>query len=73
MIFLQAFDKAIEKNPTTKPIFHSNRGFQNTNKNLQKKLKDTNMTQSISRVGHFIDNGPIEGFVNFKIGNVSDV
>lgn len=31
------------------------------------------MTQSISRVGHCIDNGPTEGFVNFKIGNVSDV
>ena len=28
----------------------------------QKKLKDTDMIQSMSRVGHCIDNGPIEGF-----------
>lgn len=61
MVF-KTFDKAIEKNPTAKPIFHSDRGFQYTNKNFQKKLKDTDMIQSMSRVGHCIDNGPIEGF-----------
>ncbi|MGC6568446.1 IS3 family transposase, partial [Streptococcus sp. VTCC 12886] len=33
-----------------------------TNKNFQKRLKDTDMIQSMSRVGHCIDNGPIEGF-----------
>ena len=36
--------------------------YHNTNKNFQKKLKDTDMIQSMSRVGHCIDNGPIEGF-----------
>ena len=54
--------KLLKKKPTAKPIFHSDRGFQYTNKNFQKKLKDTDMIQSMSRVGHCIDNGPIEGF-----------
>ena len=61
-LVFKTFDKAIEKNPAAKPIFHSDRGFQYTNKNFQKKLKDTDMIQSMSRVGHCIDNGPIEGF-----------
>ena len=61
-LVFKTFDKAIEKNPTAKPIFHSDRGFQYTNKHFQKKLKDTDMIQSMSRVGHCIDNGPIEGF-----------
>ena len=61
-LVFKTFDKAIEENPTAKPIFHSDRGFQYTNKNFQKKLKDTDMIQSMSRVGHCIDNGPIEGF-----------
>ena len=61
-LVFKTFDKAIEKNPAAKPIFHSDRGFQYTNKNFQKKLKDTDMVQSMSRVGHCIDNGPIEGF-----------
>ena len=61
-LVFKTFDKAIEKKPTAKHIFHSDRGFQYTNKNFQKKLKDTDMIQSMSRVGHCIDNGPIEGF-----------
>ena len=32
-LVFKTFDKAIEKNPTAKPIFHSDRGFQYTNKN----------------------------------------
>lgn len=33
-----------------------------TSKVFQNKLKNQNMEQSMSRVGHCIDNGPIEGF-----------
>ncbi len=61
-LVFRTFDKAIEKNPTAKPIFHSDRGFQYTSKVFQKKLKDNEMVQSMSRVGHCIDNGPTEGF-----------
>ena len=56
------FDKAIEENPTAKPLFHSDRGFQYTSKAFQYKLLEYGMTQSMSRIGHCIDNGPTEGF-----------
>ena len=49
-------------NPDAKPIFHSDRGFQYTSKTFKKKLEKQEMTQSMSRVGHCIDNGPTEGF-----------
>ena len=61
-LVFNTFDKAITLNPNAKPIFHSDRGFQYTSKVFQKKLKDNEMVQSMSRVGHCIDNGPTEGF-----------
>ena len=61
-LVFKTFDKAITANPTAKPIFHSDRGFQYTNKVFQGKLKDSEMIQSMSRIGHCIDNGPTEGF-----------
>lgn len=56
------FDKAIEKHPDAKPIFHSNRGFQYTGNLFKNKIEEAGMTQSMSRVGKCIDNGPMEGF-----------
>lgn len=61
-LVFKTFDKAIAANPGAKPLFHSDRGFQYTSKIFQKKLKDHQMEQSMSRVGHCIDNGPTEGF-----------
>ena len=61
-LVFKTFDKAIAANPGAKPLFHSDRGFQYTSKVFQKKLKDYQMEQSMSRVGHCIDNGPTEGF-----------
>lgn len=56
------FDKAIQKYPNAKPIFHSDRGFQYTSNVFKSKLENNGMTQSMSRVGKCIDNGPMEGF-----------
>lgn len=56
------FDRAIALNPNAKPVFHSDRGFQYTSKSFQSILKKQEMEQSMSRVGHCIDNGPTEGF-----------
>ena len=56
------FDKAIEKNPDAKPIFHSDRGFQYTGNVFKSKIEEAGMAQSMSRVGKCIDNGPMEGF-----------
>ena len=56
------FDAAIKANPDAHPIFHSDRGFQYTNRVFHTKLEAAGMTQSMSRVAHCIDNGPMEGF-----------
>lgn len=61
-LVFKTFDKAIVSNPDAKPVFHSDRGFQYTGKVFQKKLRTQEMEQSMSRVGHCIDNGPTEGF-----------
>lgn len=56
------FDKAVENNPDAKPIFHSDRGYQYTGNGFKNRIKESGMTQSMSRVGKCIDNGPMEGF-----------
>lgn len=56
------FDKAMHKYPDAKPIFHSDRGFQYTSNIFKNKIEKAGMTQSMSRVGKCIDNGPMKGF-----------
>lgn len=56
------FDLAVSANPTAKPLFHSDRGFQYTNRTFKAKLDKIKATQSMSRVSRCIDNGPMEGF-----------
>ena len=56
------FDKAVALNPDAHPLFHSDRGFQYTNRIFYNKLREAKMRQSMSRVGRCIDNGPMEGF-----------
>ena len=48
--------------PDAHPLFHSDRGFQYTNAVFHEMLTEHGMTQSMSRVGKCIDNGPMEGF-----------
>lgn len=62
MLVFKMFDRAVKNNPTAKPIFHSDRGFQYTNNVFKHKLEEAGMVQSMSRVGKCIDNGPMEGF-----------
>lgn len=61
-LVFETFDRAAAKYPNARPIFHSDRGFQYTNKLFMAKLDAAGMTQSMSRVGKCIDNGPMEGF-----------
>lgn len=61
-LVFNTFDKAVAENPEAMPIFHSDRGFQYTNRTFHAKLERAGMTQSMSRVAHCIDNGPMEGF-----------
>ena len=61
-LVFDTYDLALKENPDATPLFHSDRGFQYTSKVFQKKLQNQGMTQSMSRVGCCIDNGPTEGF-----------
>ncbi len=61
-LVFDTFDQAVAANPDAKPLFHSDRGFQYTNRVFHQRLEDAGMTQSMSRVGKCIDNGPMEGF-----------
>ena len=61
-LVFQTLDKAISENPEAHPLFHSDRGFQYTNRAFHTKLEKAGMTQSMSRVAKCIDNGPMEGF-----------
>lgn len=61
-LVFDTFDLAISKYPCAKPLFHSDRGFQYTSRKFKARLDAIGMTQSMSRVGRCIDNGPMEGF-----------
>lgn len=61
-LVFDTFDPAVKKYPDAHPLFHSDRGFQYTSKVFKEKLDAAGMTQSMSRVGRCLDNGPMEGF-----------
>ena len=55
-------DIALKSVKGTKPLIHSDRGYQYTSNGFKRKINEAGMTQSMSRVGKCIDNGPMEGF-----------
>ena len=61
-LVMGTFDSAVAKEPDAHPLFHSDRGFQYTIAMFSTRLKKHHMKQSMSRVAHCIDNGPMEGF-----------
>ena len=61
-LVFDTLDIAVANNPTAKPIFHSDHGYQYTSKNFKAKLDKISATQSMSCIGRCIDNGPIEEF-----------
>lgn len=61
-LVFDTLNQATRKHPTATPLFHSDRGFQYTNRTFHHKLEKAGMTQSMSRKGHCTDNGPMEGF-----------
>ena len=58
----KTFDNAVKANPDAHPLFHSDRGFQYTNRTFHHKFVQAGMMQSMSRAAHCIDNGPMAGF-----------
>lgn len=61
-LVFETFDIAHHNHPNSRPIFHSDRGYQYTSKAFKKKLDEASMIQSMSRVSRCIDNGPMEAF-----------
>lgn len=61
-LVFRTLDKALAENPGATPIFHSDRGYQYTSKEFRQKIVNAGMIQSMSRIAHCIDNGPMEGF-----------
>jgi len=61
-LVFDTLDAAVASNPQAHPLFHSDRGFQYTSRTFHLKLQAAKMKQSMSRVAHCIDNGPMEGF-----------
>ena len=60
-LVFDTYDRALKENPDAKPVFHSDRGYQYTSRAFRDMLQKQGMEQSMSRVGHCIDNGPTEG------------
>ena len=61
-LVFKTFRQALKAYPNTKAIFHSDRGYQYTSKAFKRMIEKQGMTQSMSRVGKCIDNGPMENF-----------
>ena len=61
-LVFQTLKLALQAAPESKPMLHSDRGFQYTSLGFKKLLDEAKMTQSMSRVGRCIDNGPMESF-----------
>lgn len=62
VLVFDTFDATVEANPEARPLFHSDRGFQYTNRTFHSKFEQAGMIQSMSRVARCIDNGPMERF-----------
>ena len=60
-LVFSTFDAAVAANPDAHPLFHSDRGYQYTSRIFHQKLVGAGMPQSMSRVAHCLDNGPMEG------------
>jgi len=61
-LVFDTFEAAVAANPQAHPLFHSDRGYQYTSAAFHQKLRAAGMKQSMSRVAHCLDNGPMEGF-----------
>ncbi|HYH05397.1 MAG TPA: IS3 family transposase [Bacillota bacterium] len=61
-LVFKTLDLALKATPGNTPMLHSDRGFQYTSLDFKKRLDAYGLTQSMSRVGKCIDNGPMEGF-----------
>ncbi len=72
-LVFKTLDEAIKKNPECKALLHSDRGVQYTSLAFRRRLDELGMTQSMSRPGKCIDNGPMEGFFGILKSEMVDL
>ncbi|WP_108672584.1 IS3 family transposase, partial [Peribacillus acanthi] len=61
-LVFETLDQATKHLKGDKPLIHSDRGYQYTSHGFKRRLDKAEITQSMSRVGRCIDNGPMESF-----------
>lgn len=61
-LVLDTLREALAENKVKGTLIHSDRGFQYTSNDYRELTTDEEMVVSMSRVGHCIDNGPMEAF-----------
>jgi putative transposase len=61
-LVFKTLDQATALLDGARPLIHSDRGFQYTHLGFKRRIDKAEMTQSMSRVGRCIDNGPMESF-----------
>lgn len=61
-LVFKTIDLAIALLGTDRPLIHSDWGFQYTHQGFKRRIEKAKMTQSMSKVGRCIDNGPMESF-----------
>jgi putative transposase len=61
-LVFQTLKLALQAAQGSKPMLHSDRGFQYTSLQFKEMLDEAKIKQSMSRVGCCIDNGPMESF-----------
>ncbi len=61
-LVFETLHQALQGDPGAMPLLHSDRGFQYTSRAFGRMTKAAGITQSMSRVGKCIDNGPMESF-----------
>lgn len=61
-LVLDTLRDAISQNEVEGTLIHSDRGFQYTSNDYRDLTTEAKMVVSMSRVGHCIDNGPMESF-----------
>lgn len=62
LLVFNTLDIALDSYPESQALLHSDRGYQYTSNGFKLKITEAMMSQSMSRVGRCIDNGPMEGF-----------
>lgn len=61
-LVFETLELALTSVTESKPLLHSDRGFQYTSLRYKEMLDEAKLKQSMSRVGCCIDNGPMESF-----------